>query len=448
VWLQFFKKQSGSATILALFVMLILGTSAGTYMVSAGTGLGNGHNYGDAISAQYAAESGVIYALTHAKQNTSKDKGKWDRKTLSSDFVALDSNSSASPKFKITITAIDKTARPTDLASFNGDYFKVTSIGKAGNTTRSIDAYITIPATDPPSPIRTFDLMTDAEFSGSKWTMGKDSSGTDFAAAPADNYYQVLFKDTIYANDAAHTRKIGNEDVRGFTLNYNVNLVSTNTGHPSDCGYGIYYLANGDPNNMSAYVLQYDPGLTPDQIVVKKVIASKNSTTTPWYNEVFGPNTNSFQQSMNQTKANKLSSPTWNNQTKTLTGVDPINNPTQDLMAVSMTDVLNKLNALKINGTTNNKMLGQNHTLTIDARPFIDPNDKTEKVVHTISMDGLEILKFIDRGKNGPVFTEGSTGLRVWQAKARFYNNINGEGATTGAIGSIKIRSWFKDRNN
>ncbi len=440
VWLQFIKKQSGSATMLALFIMLILGTSAGTYMVSAGSGLGTGHNYGEAISAQYAAESGVIYALTHAKQNTSKTTGKWDRTTLSSENITLDSSNSASPTFKITITAIDKDDRPSDLASFIGDYFKVTSVGKAGTTTRSIDAYITIPGTDPPSPISTFDLMADAEFSGSKWTMGKNALGTEFAAAPADNYYQVLFKDTVYANDEAHKDTSNN---KGFTLNYNVNLVSTNVGHASDCGYGIYYLATGDPNNMSAYVLQYDPGLTPDQIVVKKVIKDKNSTTTPWANEVFGPNTNSFQKSMNQTQTNKLSSPTWDNTTKKLKGVNPTDNSGQDLMAISMTDVVNKLNALKINGTTNNKMLGQNHTLTIDARP-----DKNNNVVHTISMDGLEVLKFIDRGKNGPIFTEGSTGLRVWQAQAQFYNNINGVNTTTGAVGSIKIRSWFKDKAN
>jgi len=427
VWLQHIKKQSGSATMLALLGMLILGASAGTYMVSSGAGLGNGNNYGETVAAQYAAEAGITYAMTHAKQNTPTSTGTWDRSTISGSPIALDSSNAQSPTFTITITS--QTPKPTN---YNGDYFKITSTGKVGSTKRSVVAYITIPSPVNPTPASTFDLMNDADYSGTKWTQG-----TDFVTAPSGIYCQVLFKDAIYANDANHKDALGN---KGFTLNYNVNLVSTNAGHDNDSGYGIYYLATGNADNMSAYVLQYDPGLSPDQILVKKVIASRNSTTNPWENEVFGGTNNSFQGSMNDsgTKKNPSISPSWTNTT-----LNNVNLSSQDLMTIPMADVLNKLNQLNINSTNNNKMKGQNHRLTIDARP-----DANGKVVHTISMDGLQILKFIDRGGNGVPFTQGSTGLRVWQAQAQFYNNTNpgGGDVTSGQVGSIQIRSWGSEK--
>lgn len=429
MWLQPSKAQTGSVTILALLAMLILGVSTGLYVMSAGAGIGSRENYGDGIAAQYAAESGVIYVLAHAKNNTDKDTGIWT--TLPKTTMPLDDTAN-SPSFTVTVKLLEKELKEPDDTIFKGKYYKITSIGKAGNITRSVEAYMTIPATDPPSPITTFDLMKDADYSGSKWTMNNSNPKKPFASAPADEYYQVLFKDTIDAN-------------KGFNLNYNVNLVSTNPGHPNDAGYGIYYLANGNADNMTAYVLQYDPGLSPDQILVKKVIASKNSTTKPWYNEVFGGGTQSFQGSTSN-------APKWNrtpvvdsNGMKTYTidrnRIDPTNGPSEDLMTIPMSTVLNQLNSLRINNTTNNKMTGQTHRLTINARP-----DNGE-IVHTISIDGLEILTFIDRGNNGKPLTTGSTGLRVWQANAQFYNNTNGF-ADANQVGSIKIRSWNVERTN
>ena len=81
-------------------------------------------------------------------------------------------------------------------------------------------------------------------------------------------------------------------------------------------------------------------------------------------------------------------------------------------------------------------MLNQSHILTIDVRP-----DASGKVIHTISLDGLPILRFIDRDtKPDRVFSSGLTGLRVWNAKAEFQNY------GSAGIQPIIIRSWEIER--
>lgn len=86
---------------------------------------------------------------------------------------------------------------------------------------------------------------------------------------------------------------------------------------------------------------------------------------------------------------------------------NPLNG--RDTMSIPMSTALNQLNKV----TNKNNMLNQSHILTIDVRP-----DASGKVIHTISLDGLPILRFIDRDtKPDRVFSSGLTGLRVWNAK-------------------------------
>ena len=102
-------------------------------------------------------------------------------------------------------------------------------------------------------------------------------------------------------------------------------------------------------------------------------------------------------------------------------------------MSIPMSNVLNQLN--KVTNKTN-KMLNQSHILTIDVRP-----DSSGNVIHTISIDGLPILRFIDRDTNpNRIFDSGVTGLRVWNATAEFQNY--------GSVGiqPIIIRSWEVER--
>lgn len=431
MWLQHTQTQKGSATILALLAVLILGLSTSIYAMSAKTGI----KHGDELAAQYAAEAGITYALAHAKQHTDITTGQWTTK-LPTNPIALDSNNVNSPTFTITLTLLSSDTTLKDVTgTLRCAYYKITSLGKAGNTTRSLDAYLTIPL--PPTPISTFELMKDADYSGSKWNINTTDPNNPFASAPADQYYQVLFKDTIDAK-------------QGFNLNYNVNLGKITPGHSGDTGYGIYYLATGNADNMTGYVLQYDPGLG-NKILVKKVIASVKTPNRASDNEIKAGNADSFQSTISAYN-NKYLDPNslWTGSTLNATAVDPFKKGT-DLMEISIEPVLKKLNDLKKNNGDNH-MQYQNHQLTINAQPQKDKNGNILKdwwgnpiIVHTISMDGLEILKFIDRGNAGPVLTQGSTGLRVWEADARFFNNTNGQ---VGAIGSIKIRSWGTEKNN
>lgn len=422
MWLQSIKAQKGSATLLALLAMLILGTSAGVYAMSTRTVLKNN----DEISAQYAAEAGVIYTLAHAKQNTVITTGIWDQTSFPSTAVSLD-NTANSPSFTIiltlissNITLLDPTGKPLECA-----YYKITSLGKAGSTTRSIDAYMTIPR--PPTPISTFELMKDADYSGSKWTIDNTNPDTPFATAPSDEYHQVLFKDTIDAN-------------KGFNLNYNVNLGAITTGHSGDNGYGIYYLATGNADNLTGYVLQYDPGLG-NKILVKKLSASATTPRRASDNEVKAGNADSFQSTISAYNSIYLNpNSLWTGSTLNTNNVDPLNKGS-DLMEIAIEPVLRKLNQLGKNGGDNH-MQYQNHQLTINVQPKKDWWGN-KIFVHTISMDGLQILNFIDRGNSGPILTQGSTGLRVWEADAHFFNTTNGQ---LGVMGSIKIRSWGEDK--
>lgn len=427
MWLLHVRTQKGSATVFALLAMLILGASTSVYMMSAGTGVKNG----DALSAQYAAEAGVTYVLAHAKENTVITTGSWNTDSLLSTPVSLDGANSPTFTIKLTLISSDTTladSKGTVNQPLRCAYYKITSLGKAGSTTRSVYAYLTIPL--PPTPVSTFDLMKDADYSGNRWSMDNTDPDKPFASAPIDEYYQVLFKDTMSAT-------------QGFNLNYNVALNKITTGHSGDTGYGIYYLASGNAKNMTAYVLQYDPGLG-NKILVKKVLASKKTPNHASDNEVKAGNADSFQSTMTAYN-NKYLDPQelWTGASLS-TNVDPLKNGSQqDLMEIAIEPVLKKLNNLGKNDGDNH-MQYQNHQLTINVQPKTDSNGNII-VVHTISMDGLQILKFIDRGNKagGKPLTQGSTGLRVWEANANFFNNTNG---SSGAIGSIQIRSWGGER--
>ena len=186
---------------------------------------------------------------------------------------------------------------------------------------------------------------------------------------------------------------------------------------------------------MSGYVLQYDPGLTPDQILVKKVVADYKSTTTPWYNEIISNNYEKLYNNNyynNQSWQKSTTAASWTKQNGSyILNTNPSNN--QDTMSIPMDNVLNQLNKLT---NKNNTMLNQSHILTIDVRP-----NASGKVVHTISIDGLPILSFIDRDTNpNRIFNSGLTGLRVWNATAEFQNS----GAA--GIQPIIIRSWEIER--
>lgn len=422
--------QRGSATVIAMISLLIISSLCGVYFNKNISGLSKAHyfNYGQQISAQAVAEAGIQYVWANALENTPDNTRVWDLARLSTNTpIHIDSTNSDSPTFTITTTKI--TSNLPQGVTANDSYYKIDSTGTVGNTTKTITAYLLIPSTTPPSLTQ---FIGNGSYSGKPWSIN-GSGDSAYATAPdGKNYYQVLFNQQVYANNDSHPDSNGN---KGFTLNYKVNLKSTNSSNPNDCGYGIYYLANGNPNNMSGYVLQYDPGLTPDQILVKKVVADYKSTTTPWYNEIISNNYEKLYNNNyynNQSWQKSTTAASWTKQNGSyILNTNPSNN--QDTMSIPMDNVLNQLNKLT---NKNNTMLNQSHILTIDVRP-----NASGKVVHTISIDGLPILSFIDRDTNpNRIFNSGLTGLRVWNATAEFQNS----GAA--GIQPIIIRSWEIER--
>jgi len=430
LWNRFLKEQRGSATLIALLAMIVLASITGAYLTTSSAGLSTtkSYSYGEGINAQAAAEAGIKYAWANALYTTPDATRVWNYQNYFSVPIHMDSSDNTSPTFTITVQPVAQL--PADVS--NSSYYQITSVGTAGTTTRSIQAYILVPGTQPPTLLQ---LIAEGHTASGQPPWGI-INGTYAEAVNDENTYQeILFGQQVSATN-------------GFTLQFQVNLVNTNPDQTTDCGYGIYYLASGNPNNMSAYVLQYDPGLSPQQILVKKVIASTNSTTVPWANEIHdsadpvtvypsnenysgGTGNQSWQATNTATSWNTLQQWTSANETNianmTLLSSDSTTDNHEDTMTVPMDMVMNQLNntSIQANGITTNQMNGQNHILTIDVH----------NGVHRIFIDELEILHFVDR--SSAPFTAGYTGLRVWESQAQF-SNLPG----SGELGPIIIRSW------
>ena len=438
---------------MAIMSMIILTSLASVSISLSSNGLSRltGFGYGDNVKAKSAAEAGIRYVWMNAVQNTDPTTYVWDTsKLISDDEIALDSSDDNSPTFSVDIAKID-TNLPDGIKETDS-YYKVTSIGRAGHSKSVTEAYLLL------SPaVSLTQLVKDGDVSNSTDWIVDEEKGT--ATAPGDaNFYQILFNmDDDFAK-------------KGITYHYKINLIKTTEGHATATGYGIYYLADGNPNDMSGYVLQYDPGLTPDQILVKKVEAGKTNHENPWENEIKvrdqgssapkvtaynsygGEDKNYFNESWQDTDIAATwdsSIKTWNNtgdliknETTKKPAVDSfikLNNTdiSKDIMSVPMDVVMKQLNKIKANNTSANSMLGQDHILTIDVQPTTVSGHTT--YVHHIYIDGLEILRFIDRSTDGTNYAldpgHGRTGLRVWNSTAQF-SNLGDIASTT------KIRSW------
>lgn len=449
---RYFKNQIGAASALSLMALLILSSTAAAYLVTSSNGLSRltGFSYSENIQAKAAAEAGIRYVWMNAIENTDDNTRIWSTDKLTKSPIPVDNADANSPTFQVAFTQIS-TNLPSDVTSADS-YYKVTSVGRAGNSKSVLEAYLLIPA---PTSNSLATLVRNGRVSRNiDWSLSKDKDGNDVATAPNNsNYYQILFNDY----DSVASR---------ITYNYQINLKSITEGHSSDTGYGIYYLANGDPDNMSGYVLQYDPGLEPDQILVKKVVADENNSTQPWLNEiidkgdpvtvygnVYTKQGSTGNQSWQKTTAaaDSWAIPKGKNWTNTIKNnqTDPSSffkleeetsdtNYQKDIMTVPISNVMDKLNEIGANDTTkNNKMLGQKHILTIDIQEVTVNHEKN--FIHRIYIDGLEILRFIDRSTTNNFAKKpgsGRTGLRVWQASAEFSS------LSSTSTSPIIIRSW------
>jgi type II secretory pathway pseudopilin PulG len=275
---------------------------------------------------------------------------------------------------------------------------------------------------------------------------------------PGNNFYQVLFK--------------GCQLESQFSLAYNASCEKYVTGSPS--GYGIYYGATGDADNMTSYVFQYDPGAEymgdEGSFFVKKVKKSADNpkhasdnewvetTTTTlinsqinWFNlapittysdpvtQYFGTKVTVTQTKKVITKKiittyqiksegqyrNKLGLDSYVPLQGTVTNEygkpEKFINGTpgdEDTYRVSLRDL--KAYMEEQTGISNFK-IDANHKITIT----VCKDDKGE-LRHQIYCDDVKILDFVDKTVTCPITFKGShSGLRVWNAKVGFYDYPN-----------------------
>jgi hypothetical protein len=412
------KNQCGTISVAALILMLALLAVVTAYAKQSMEGFSaaaGGYRYPDEIAAQQAAVAGIYYVLAHAKQN-SPDRD-WDTTTLArNQWISVGNGT-----FSIDVEQLIQLP-----AGISGGYYRVTATGICNQSRRVVQAYLNVP---PEQNNR--NPLDNARFSGQAWTV---DTTTGIARSPSSTAYdQALFDDQLYANDAEHPDQNGK---KGFTLQYRVRLNSNN---PGAAGYGIIYLANGDPKNYSGYVLQYDPGLN-YKIVVKKVVAGQASIIQPELNEIHfyngrqycyvnnSPNDNAEWMKNTNQSWQASASPSWSLNSRDLSN-------SADVMTINMDTILARLQTLGTvpKTTTRRTWLTQEHTFDIDVRP-----DSSGRVVHSIRVDGLGIIKFIDNDTTYPVFTQGGSGLRVWNGDVDFLN-LPG---SLGQLEPIRIISW------
>lgn len=319
------------------------------------------------MSATYAAEAGAKIGIDMVLGN----------KISNGSFLKQPLKSDGSEEYDLTIT--DKLASSNTII--------INSTAKIPNGQKEVRVSIYTPCMSLNQTPGLLDLMDPetASFSGKPWRV----SGTppnQVGNPPDDEYYsQVLFND-----------KIGPT----FKISYTATLGQKVNPNDSNTGYGIYYFASGTPDNMTAYVFQYDPGaIIRDKwgrsdggaFFVKKVIASNPPNPNgPWANETRAFNLG-FQ-----------------------------DNSPGNIVRVSLNELEKIMTDPKTPGYNPNfKNLNQKHKITIE----VDENGR-----HKIYCDDVKILDFVDNDTKHPIPTQNTgTGLRAWNAQVDFYNTPSEE---------------------
>lgn len=352
------KNQIGIAIPLALFITLLV--SALT--VSAFTLVANESRYTildeAVVASKYAAEAAAKIGIDMVTNNLITAGNFVDQSLITgkSTYNLRISNDTNNTVF------INSTSRTP-----NGSGQAQVRVIIAGNLNQ---------IANPPQLLDLLNPQT-ASFSNGPWPI----TGSPPRANPPDGgYHQVLFNDRLAQN---------------FRIDYTATLGQRVNIRESATGYGIYYFASGTPNNMTAYVFQYDPGafLTDRRgssdggaFFVKKVIASNPPNPGgPWCNE-----TRDFRLGFQD------------------------NSPANGTVRVSLNDLRTIMRNTP--GHEDFENLGQPHSITIEVI-----NGR-----HIISCDNVPILNFVDNDTANPIPTTNTgTGLRTWNARVDFFNNPN-----------------------
>ncbi len=347
------QDQRGSTLLLSLFCLAIVGLMLAGAMTMATGQLKISRLDEDRVRAEYIAEAGARVGLNlvfHDKVYS----GSWANQKVQDD---------SSDNYDLTL-APDSAFNPNNLV--------ITATGHTGGTSRTIVVNVGFkPATKPglldllssSTASYSHDNANTANPSAAKRWLVTGSEGNRVGNPPDSGFNQVLFNDIL--------------DQNGFSIDYYATLTQMTN---SATGYGIYYFATGMADNMTAYVLQYDPGAVLNNdggaFFVKKVIQSPTVPANPSDNE-----TRDYRYAFQD------------------------NSSANGTARVSFNDIAKSY--------IKNFQLNALHKITI----------KYENGRHKIYIDDVLILDFVDNDRSHPIpKTNAGTGLRVWNARVNFYN--------------------------
>jgi Tfp pilus assembly major pilin PilA len=448
---MFFRNEKGLATEMAMiFVVFFLLLAASLSMVSTQETRFAGFDR-NRVTAEYAAQAGVKIGIDHIRALILLEKAS---NTISGSFSGKLSTSVGAPQYSVVYQPNNNLVNPdyinvTATATYNGVTSRSIVHILLGNEKKSIPNPGVIPLIE-----NSHDFSNDE-----KWTVSGDPPICRPPVSSLKSFKQVLFHDTLDAN---------------FKVSYNITLDKKNLYDSGGTGYGVYYMANGDADNMTGYIFQYDPGANigtdGGAFFVKKVIAGKSSTTSPWQNETRNY-TLGFQDNGNDSLGNNTGT------TRMSIGNDTTNGTFIKTMNTYYT-AMNAAGKKRLDGssypaqfyltTEDAKAAGYEesvaaeyarHTIAIEVRDDDAPTAVkrqvttttqvpiykkgkitgyksvtttsivTESVIlkrHYVSCDGQPILNFVDFDNANPISSvNAGTGLRVWNARVTFNNNIS-----------------------
>ena len=396
-----FAEEKGSIMMIILLILVMMGVFATAVLPLTNNEFTVAMRNSNGAQAEYIAQAAIKIGVKIVKKYL-KDTNN----------PGSCSNTLANQVFTTGYGTYDLVYAPNN--STNPTQIEITATGHYTINGKTLDritrAAVILKITDVTQPgPGVLDLITpDASFSHNKpWkVVGNPPVGNP----PDSGSNQVLFNDQLASS---------------FKIDYYATLQKTFAANAT--GYGIYYGATGNANNMTSYVFQYDPGAWNNadpnnplwkngSFFVKKVVSAINpSTQNPWQNE-----TRIFYRAFEDNSAS---------------------NGTVQVSIAALTTIMNNYykNELPAQGKTppysNFSCLGQKHNITIEVKK-VSGKDR-----HFVCCDGKEILNFVDNDPNYQAipFEGKRTGLRVWNATTDFYNSPS---TSYGQFSSQKIK-WL-----
>jgi hypothetical protein len=395
----------------------------------------------DRVCAQYAAEAGAKSAVRSIQLNFNKINGILDAGNIGDFDLNSYSTNFVNDKSSYTVEYHPDNMNPSATSQIN-----IISTGHCNNRKYTVKIIYALSNSNlyVASADGIVQYFQGAQYShlngtGTEQTWNFIDPVTDNAhpennkpatvSPPGTGNYQVLFK--------------GQQFEENFKLAYNCackNFPNDSSGK----GYGIYYGATGDPDNLTSYVFQYDPGASEggnggaffvkkvktapnipgfigdlewdDNKVVQKYVAAHwegwgwKKTWVPEQPEILGGYYNThYEQGDNFTTP--CHKPFQPNEGSCAPGQD-------GTIKISLNELKSYMESQP--GITTPFNLNASHKITIEVKD--DPNGQKR---HLIFCDGVLILSFVDKTTRCPIdFTQPTyTGLRVWNADVGFYNN-------------------------